>query len=538
MVNIKFKRTIYLAIFIIITFTSYLGYRNQRNKVLLICLDGASWNVIIPLMQEHRLPNIERLIKNGCSGGLESIPPFFSEVIWTSIATGKAPGVHGITERLVEDKEAGGLVLPTSNLRKAKAIWNILSERGYNVGVINYMVTWPPERVNGVMVSDRITDAKDLDYSSRSSSRPVFTKLLPKREFNDFKNKKGSILSGITIRGIPHFWSEIEGVDNFMFNLSGYLLKKRNFDFFCLYLRGVDVVSHALWKFRFHGNFDIPESDIQKYRNTLESYYILCDKMIGDIVRICPRNTITVVVSDHGFTSQPDSFFFFDKVNFLLDVSGISQVKSSTQTVRLINDPEDKYSFFKNIKIMGNLSEMDFNKIREGAKNILKNIRVIETGEHPFGKFKDTKNGFIINLRDTLDLSLGSKLRYYHIMIDSKEYNFKDFITDGGLSGIHSNQGIIIISGRHILRNKKLTLATVYDIFPTILYYIGLPVPQDITGNFLSESVEKIYLKINPIKYIDTYETGKNERSKKPIRNLLNEEKIKDKMRSLGYINQ
>ncbi len=523
----------FIIILAIITLVFYLGSRNKKTRVLLIGLDGASWNVITPLLREHKLPNIEKLINNGCSGNLETIWPLFSEVIWTSIATGKIPAAHGITERFVEDKEQNNYVYASRRLRKVKATWDILSDKGYKVGVINYLVTWPPDKLNGVMVSDRITDVRELNYLSKNNSSPVFSKLLPKEEFDRFKTKKEQILSGINIPGIPHFWSEIEGVDNFMFNLSKYLLQKRSFDFFCLYLRGIDVVSHALWKFKFPGNLNIPKYDSQRYGSVLDNYYILCDKMIGDILQASPRDTVTFVVSDHGFTAKPGTHFFFEKVNYLLDISGIKQVHIGNQTVTLTNDPEDKYSFLKVIKITGNTSEIEFNKIREDAKNILKNIQVIETGEHPFSKFKDTRGGFAIDITDIQYCNLGES----HVLINEKKYAFKDFITGAGLSGEHSNPAIIIVSGKHILHNKKINLATIYDIFPTVLYCMGLPLPQDIAGRVLFECMDKRHIKNNPAKYINTYETNKNRLSEKPVGQLFNEDKIKEKLRSLGYIN-
>jgi hypothetical protein len=93
------------------------------------------------------------------------------------------------------------------------------------------------------------------------------------------------------------------------------------------------------------------------------------------------------------------------------------------------------------------------------------------------------------------------------------------------------------MSGKHILKNKKIEGATVYDITPTILYYMGFPVGRDMDGRVLVDAIEDSYLENRPARFIDTYEKYKNQTTQKPIRSLFDEDKIKDKMRSLGYIN-
>lgn len=165
---------IILLITIIFLFSAnHLFLTKSKPKILLIGLDGASWDIMTPLIGEEKLPNIKQLMDKGCWGNLESFQPLISEVIWTSIATGKSPQKHGITDRLMKDPDTGELVPSTSNLRKVKAIWNILSEYKKKVGIIGYRLTWPPEKINGVMVSDRIYIHQYL-YLSKDYSYPPF----------------------------------------------------------------------------------------------------------------------------------------------------------------------------------------------------------------------------------------------------------------------------------------------------------------------------------------------------------------------------
>ena len=70
-----------------------------------------------------------------------------------SIATGKKPSKHGIVAFAWKDEE-GTPHLYLSSDRKTHALWNIASEAGLTVGVVNWWNTYPPERVRGVIVSD------------------------------------------------------------------------------------------------------------------------------------------------------------------------------------------------------------------------------------------------------------------------------------------------------------------------------------------------------------------------------------------------
>src|SRR5262249_53879880 len=124
-----------------------------KQRVYIIGIDGASWNLMREPLAQGKLPNLQRLIQTGAHGPLKSLVPTKSPILWTSMATGKTQIKHGIGD-FVAQKD--GKTIPVSgNQRITKAFWNILSDYGLRVGVVNWWVTWPPEKINGFMVSDR-----------------------------------------------------------------------------------------------------------------------------------------------------------------------------------------------------------------------------------------------------------------------------------------------------------------------------------------------------------------------------------------------
>ena len=100
------------------------------------------------------MPNVRRLVENGCSGPIATLHPALSPMLWTSIATGKRPfqhGIHGFSEPTPD----GRGVQPVTNLsRKSKALWNILHQNHLSSIVIGWWPSHPAEPINGVMVSD------------------------------------------------------------------------------------------------------------------------------------------------------------------------------------------------------------------------------------------------------------------------------------------------------------------------------------------------------------------------------------------------
>lgn len=529
------SKKIILGIFSIgIIFTCLSGYsfpHRNKTKVLFIGLDGATWDIMSPLVAEGKLPNIKRLIDKGSFGNLESSRPLISEVIWTSIATGKSPDKHNIKDRFAKDPETQEFVPVTSNLRNAKAIWNILSEYKKKVGIISYLCTWPPENINGIMVSDRIDPT---NYSAKGYTFPPLETLCNKQEFENFSHIENSIFSRIKKDGSGYFDFVEEKKDNFVVNFSKYLLQKQDFDFFCLYIRGIDLLSHYFWKYTIPENSALPENDVERYKYIIKDYYIWCDKAIGEILNLADKDTVVIIASDHGFKTENTPNDFLIQLDRFLSSSGLNKAQKNSKVFSVVSEENGDFWWRKIrcLRIKGDLSSEEFEDVKKESKIILEDIRFKETGQQIFKATDDTKTGFFISV----NMSVIKKNLKNHILIRDKEYNISDLLMPNPLSGKHDITGIIIISGKDIKQNKKITDSTIYDITPTILYIMNLPLDTGMRGKVLVAAIANSLLEKQPIKYIQTYDTPKKE-TEKPIRSIADEEKMKELMRSLGYIN-
>ncbi len=75
-----------------------------RQKIVLIGLDGADWQVARPLMEQGRLPVLSALVAGGASGELTSIPPMISPALWTTVVTGVGRERHGIHDFVYKER--------------------------------------------------------------------------------------------------------------------------------------------------------------------------------------------------------------------------------------------------------------------------------------------------------------------------------------------------------------------------------------------------------------------------------------------------
>src|SRR6266540_2609955 len=98
------------------------------GRVVIIGLDGATFDLIRPWAAEGKLPRLAQLLAEGSAGNLRSTTPPMSPPAWSSFMTGKNPGKHGIfdfTERKLGTYE---IQFVSSRHRKSETIWKIMSD--------------------------------------------------------------------------------------------------------------------------------------------------------------------------------------------------------------------------------------------------------------------------------------------------------------------------------------------------------------------------------------------------------------------------
>ena len=238
------RNTARLAVFVLALVTACGG---RPGRVVILGIDGLHLPLLDQLVVKGELPNFARLYREGAVGGVSTTAaglPSSSPLIWTSFATGQLPSRHGVTH-WVRNDENGRRRLYSSRDRLVPALWEIVSEAGKSVGVVNWVATYPAERVDGFVVSDRY-----LALQSEATAKHLGVALERDAERLVYPTHLATVLDGLhlslpkTIALSPDLGEEI---DRAVFQVAYAALARHSVDLLMIYTRSMDEVSHWLW---------------------------------------------------------------------------------------------------------------------------------------------------------------------------------------------------------------------------------------------------------------------------------------------------
>ena len=270
--------------------------REQNLKVLLIGLDGVNFDLISRLLPRSVMPTLNSLIAEGVSGNLKSVFPTHSASAWSSFMTGTNPSAHGVFDFKMR--------LPDGRYRHAKpdisnVLWHIIGNYGYKVGIFNFPVTFPPDVVNGWIVSGMLSP--ELERATYPpllgvELRKVFPDYLLDIEWMLYENRPVDLLNDLIAMVIQNT------------QVAQYLLNREAVDCFFMAFIATDRAQHALWQFMdpLHPNYQADRAD--EIQPLIYHFYEVLDESIKALVEFCDDETVLILLSDHGFQSAAWQF--------------------------------------------------------------------------------------------------------------------------------------------------------------------------------------------------------------------------------------
>ncbi len=485
----------------------------MKRKVVLIGIDGATWNLIKPWMEEGKLPGFKKLVETGVYGDLESTKPPISPSAWTSIFTGTNPGKHNIFG-FVKRKKDSYFVTPISSYdRKAQPLWKLISDNGGRCIALNIPFAYPPDKINGIMTSGLGTPSKDSEFAYPASFKKILNKQFPKYDV-DFN--EDLILLGIEKYPVSH----IQTITDEQIKLAKHLLKTEPWDLFSIVFRSMDVIQHFYWQ----------------DKKVVLSCYQQLDKFLKLVLDHLKSNSLLIVCSDHGFESIHTKIYINNWLQSqnLLEIAnppskGIKKVMPSAETVqglllklgcknlvwklkrskyleniirKVVRSDKGQYIFnidwlkTKAYFLEGSEALININlRHREPEGKVDRNEWVKERQNviRLLLKLKDPKSGKkIIDHAYTGDeIYNGDPKKFPDIIVIPKKgyrlvggYNNTGNILDHeqNRAGEHSKYGIFIGLGDQIQNDIELKDIKVYDIAPMILDFLRIPPPPEFDG--------------------------------------------------------
>ena len=543
---------------------------------MILGLDGATFDIIHPMVQKGLLPNLQKLIKSGVSGTLWSSLPPLSPVAWTSMATGVNPGKHGLTDfvSMQEDGDNLRMRFLKGSDRQIEAIWSYLTRNGKKSIVINVPMTYPPELIDGIMISGM--DAPDLD------SQLIYPPELKSELLSRFPEYRIDVTNMKQLAGMPEkVLSTVESIEKARLELGLHLMQNNAWDFCMLVLTSLDRVQHLFLRDYRWENVDVENVS----KDPILSAYILMDKMVGLVLDSLDSNTTLFVVSDHGFGPAPkkvslNQFLISNKYLSISKPGWATNAyeyfkRRSQHYYRIMHNLKKRFTkegisaqvmldntlVFKNVNwshtsaySLGSAGNIYINKnvvsdpvkiqeLKIQIKNLLFQLKDPDTGipvihdvkfceEIYFGPYIDNTPDIIVLLApgfefDKISLQKGGLLK--------QESNIKSYTRQatGTSGGDHLPNGIMIAEGKFFKKGHVIESAEITDIAPTVLHLLGLSVPVNMDGDVIRDILDSDFMAKNPINY-SSYLKYKNE----DITDYSDKqsEAIEERLKDLGYL--
>ncbi|MBI3810676.1 MAG: alkaline phosphatase family protein [Nitrospirae bacterium] len=570
----------------------------QGRSVFILGLDGGTYDLILPWVQEGRLPNLGRLIQSGSHAELASTVPPMTPPGWTSFMTGMNPGKHGIFD--FTEREPGRYEVKIMNAtdRQARTIWSLMSQAGKRVASIGVPLTYPPEPVNGVMISG---------FDSPVLDRRI---MHPPELFDELEKSVGGYpvspdFVRHAVRGDLKRAVEIicETMDQ-KARAVEYLLKREAWDCFMLVFGETDACIHYFW-----GHHDPASPHRPRHPDPgpdpIRTVYEKVDEILGRLLPLLPPDSGMMLISDHGTGGAGRKMVYLNRwleaEGFLAFRAGSGRGCLRTMNWRLLEEARSwaravlPQSILKRLRYRSGLgarlesnqrfSGLDWKRtaVYSDETPHYPNLWVNLKGREPQGvvnpgeEYESLRERILERLSEWRDPETRRPLikraykreEVYHgpclerapdiliawnldgnysylngsslmasgrapvVAIDPTGFwRSKSMLNRGGS---HRENGIFLIRGEGVQRGHRLLKAGIADMAPTLLYWMGLPVPSDMDGTVLTEAFEDSYRRGHPV-HRDGISGQETQDRARLVYSEEETKKVEERLQSLGYI--
>lgn len=473
--------------------------------MLVFGLDGATFKLLDPWLEGGKLPFLCRMRDEGVYGDLEAVLPTLSPLEWAGFLTGKNPaklGFFGVGQ--IEDPREGSEPrLINSRLIEGPKLWDLLDKKNKSVGIMNIPGTYPPEPVNGFLVSGMMTPPSDKRYYHPQEigryldNYKIGLELEKLGELPDESIEKDELLR------------ELYGVHERRANAILSILADFPVDLFVVNFKEIDELQHLFW--------NSESTLLEFYRRVDESMKKICSEF---------DPTHIIVMSDHGFHEAEKEYFY---TNRWLEIEGYLERTKVGKAYSLLHPllshilkgkireliPEELKSRGKVSSISGRMIEFrktsayanmwgvfisDEIKESEKYEDFKKELRKkIEGAEDP-------RNGRKIfsEVHEKEEIYSGKYLPKFpeFIIVPKTRYLPNPVLSSAileprldkpYLEGAHKSDkfGILFASGEDIKKGEKINKANILDLAPTILHLFNAEIPSEMDGKVLTEVFEE-----------------------------------------------
>lgn len=281
----------------------------DKPRVLVIGLDGGTFDVLRPFAEQGLIPNLAKLMKDGARGILRSSTPPISAPAWATFQTGKQPGKHGVFN-FFDLSEMGGRshhdfrksrVVNHASIQSA-TVYDYLREGGRKVISVNIPLTYPTPEVDGCLVSCWLCPPGSREFTY---PRSLAEEIPDYRIDQDF----GEGMYALTPQGeqldSEFLLNDLSDILKRRGKTARYLVENKEWDVCMVCFTETDRLQHYLWRAINPDYQGDRGQHLEREREGFRAFYRDLDAEIGRLMDAVGDDVNVIVMSDHGFDAPP-----------------------------------------------------------------------------------------------------------------------------------------------------------------------------------------------------------------------------------------
>jgi predicted AlkP superfamily phosphohydrolase/phosphomutase len=436
----------------------------KKPRVLVIGLDGTPLSFVRRKMDEGVLPGFKKLFDRGSLVEINSTHPFVSCVAWSTYMTGKNAAKHNIFGFIDRKPGTYSIYIPNGSNMTSKTLWEILSDEGKSVLVMNVPVTYPPRKVNGVLVSGFLAPKLDggtypAELSSRLQKEGYEIDIDPWRARENLDNLYPDLMRVFKAR-----------TGAFM-----KLYKEKKWDFAQLHIMETDRLYHFMWGHMDEGHPKYAKEFMEAFK-AIDAFLDMIATTVGDDVTV-------VVMSDHGFCTVKKEIYlnrFLEEKGYLrYKQEGAKSLEHIDPAVTQVfcMDPGRFYINLKGREAEGIVSPDEYQGVRDRLRQDLAAL----TDEDGTRVIKDILNKEDIYSGEHFDIAPDVVINPVDGFDPKGAFGKQTLTGRGPIVGMHTyHNAMLFVSGRDVK-----TGGSVMDVPLTVYDIMGIKPPGDLDGHSL-----------------------------------------------------
>lgn len=476
------------------------------HKLIVLGLDGATWDLIDPLIEAGRLPNLARLKQEGASGPLTSCILPWTFPAWRVYSSGRNPGKLGVYWFSTLDWANKQFRLNDANAYRGADLWDYLNAQGVRTGVIDMPATYPPRTLDGFMVAGYPAE----DHYPYTQPPELKQELISKFGYQTYAKSRSEDKAA--------YLAEQQAIIRSRFAAARELLPQ--VDFLHLTIFCIDQVQHVYWQEEgLYQTWQVLDEEIGKFVHDPDvTYLFMSDHGFGP-GKIEELFQLNAWLAAEGYLNlKPSAASLFKKLGISrrglvaglrkMGLYGMLRRVVPADVKRAVPIPQEATG---EAMMFGREPLIDWDEsqaIADGHGLIYLNpelsdaerLTLAKTIRQQLAKIVSPSTGKAVAqkvyLRDELyrgpDLSGAPDL----VMLGRDGCLIKDGVGGQDVfqsaanerwNAKHALHGVLLAWGRNIAAGQDVTDANLIDLAPTILHAFGYGVPIDMDGTPLLE---------------------------------------------------